>query len=297
MRADKPVAAPMPVLHVLGAALPGVTYAALAARGSLLRGSAVRGLNWRQITTAAAIAASVAVAIAVYVESLGSTIAVTLLLVNSGAFEFAQTAGDVTDVMFEYSNFQLSDTEQLIANLIAAAVLAPVVEEFAKSLGVRFLMGPASTRAQCFLLGAVAGAAFGFLEALLYGAGWIADDLGAWWQGIAVRAGSTSGHVLWTGVTGIAWWYWSIARRHRIAVLLFGAAMLGHGAWNGVFTIIDSRIFFLEELDIRTIEVIAYVIVGVWSLAEITAIPVVARRIREVPIERTPLASMQAWLT
>jgi hypothetical protein len=299
MRMDTPIAAPMPVLHVLGGALPGLTYASLAARGSLLRGSVVRGLNWRQITTAAAISLSVAVTIALYIEVIGSSVAVALLLVNSGAFEFARDAGHVWNIIFEFSDLRLSDTEQLVANLIAASFLAPVAEEFAKSLGVRFLMRPDSTRAQCFLLGAVAGAAFGFLEALLYGAGWIADDMGVWWQGMVVRAGSTSGHVLWTGITGMAWWYWSIAKRHRLAIVLFAAAMLGHAAWNGVFTIIDSRIFFLDELDIRTVEIIAYVIVVVWSLTEIAAIPIVARRIREAPrppIDETPLASMQAWI-
>jgi hypothetical protein len=299
MREETPLAAPMPVLHVLCAAVPGLTYAALAARGSLLRGRVVGGLSWRQVTTAAAISLTAAVAIAIYIEALGSAVAVTALLVNSGAFEFADSGGEVFDIIFEHSNFRLSDTEQLIANLIAASLLAPVAEEFAKGLGVRFLMRPDSTRAQCFVLGAVAGAAFGFPEALMYGAGWIADDLGLWWQGMTVRAGSTSGHVFWSGITGIAWWYWSIGRRHRLAVVLFVAAMLGHAAWNGVFTIIDSRIYFLDELDIRTVEIIAYAIVGVWSLAQIAAIPLVARRLREAPtpaVSERPLASMEAWL-
>jgi RsiW-degrading membrane proteinase PrsW (M82 family) len=250
------------------------------------------------MTLAGALSMSVAVAIAVYVESLGSSIAVTLLLVDSNAFEFAETFDQVADVIFDFSSFLLSEKQQLVANLIAAAVLAPIVEEFAKSLSVRFLMHASSTRAQCFVLGAAAGAAFGFLEALLYGAGWITEDLGLWWQGMVVRAGSTSGHVLWTGVGGVAWWYWSHARRHRLALLLFAAAVAGHAGWNAVFTIVDSRIFFLEELSNRTIEIIAYVIVAVWAAVELTAIPVVARRLREprIIIEGTPLATMEAWM-
>jgi hypothetical protein len=299
MRAATPIAAPMPLLHLLGAALPGITYAAMAARGSLLGGRPVRGLTWRQVSIAAAFSLSVAVAIAIYIEALGSAIAVALLLVRAGAFETAGDSDAVFETIFDSSSFMLSEHEQLAANLIAASLLAPVAEEFAKSLGVRFLMRTSSTRAQCFALGAAAGAAFGFLEALLYGMGWIADDLGAWWQGMAVRAGSTSGHVLWTGVAGVAWWYWARARRHRVAGALFGLAIGAHAAWNGVFTLIDSRIFFLEELSNRAVEIVAYTIVAAWSLAEIAAIPIVGRRLRDAPpppVEGTPLASMEAWL-
>jgi hypothetical protein len=80
---------------------------------------------------------------------------------------------------------------------------------------------------------------------------------------------------------------------------LFGVAIALHALWNGVFTVIDSRIFVLETLSIHTVEVIAYVIVTVVSLAIVAAIPLAARRLRDAPpppVEGTALATMAPWL-
>jgi RsiW-degrading membrane proteinase PrsW (M82 family) len=295
MRTESPIAAPMPVLHALAAALPGIGLVAMAGRGSFLRGIPVRGITWRQATMAAALAMSLAVAIAVYVESIGAAFAVVLLLVHHGAFEFASSSDAVFDVL-EDADFILTENEQFVAGLIAAAVLAPISEELAKSLGVRFLMSPNSTRAQCFLLGAIAGAGFGFLEAMLYGLGGIADDLAGWWQIMVIRGGSTSLHVICSGLAGLGWWYWTIARRHRVTVVLFTIAILIHAGWNGVFTAIDSRIFVLDTLSNRTLEVIAYTIVGIVSGAMIVAVPVVARSLRPRPANLGVADGLTPWL-
>ena len=91
MRSDDPIAAPMPLLHVAAAALPGLTFAAMAARGSALRGAPVRSVTWRQFTLAVAISMAIATSIAIYVESLGSLAGVVLLLVHNGAFADAQS--------------------------------------------------------------------------------------------------------------------------------------------------------------------------------------------------------------
>ncbi len=221
-----------------------------------------------------------------------------LLLVHNGAFAFASNSADVFDVI-ELSSLLLTENEQFLAGFITAAILAPVSEEFGKSLGVRFMMRPATTRAQAFVLGAAAGAAFGFLEAMLYGVFAISDDLSFWWAIMLLRGGSTSLHVICTGLAGVGWWYWSTAHRHRIALALFGAAVAIHAVWNGFFTLLDSRIFGLDTLSSTTLGVIAYVGVGVVSVAMIVAVPLIARRLREpapASVEGTPLASLTPWL-
>lgn len=298
MSRDDPVAAYMPVLHVLAAALPGLTFAMLASRGSPFRGQRVRWLTWRQWTLAIAISMSVATMIAIYVESIGSVGAVVLLLVHNGAFEFASNWDGIRDVV-RVSNFILTRNEQFVAGLITAAVVAPLVEEFGKSLAVRFMLRPISTRAQAFALGAAAGAGFGFIEAMLYGLAGIQDDLGGWWLIMLLRGGSTSLHVMGTGLGGLAWWYWSVAKRPRLGWMLFGLAVFIHAAWNGAFTVIDSRIFGLETLSDRTLETIAYTTVAIISAAFIIAIPLVARRVRDAlppSVEGTDLATMSPWL-
>ena len=160
------------------------------------------------------------------------------------------------------------------------------------------MMRPHTTRAQCFVLGAFAGAAFGFLEALSYGLAGIEDDLGAWWSIMVIRGGSTSLHVICTGLEGAGWWYWSRAKQHRTAAALFGTAVLIHALWNGFATLIYSRIFFFETAESAIVDAIAYVFVAVVSVGMIVAIPAIARRLREpvATAERTPLGAMQPWM-
>jgi PrsW family intramembrane metalloprotease len=298
MSSNDPIAAPMPLLHVAAAALPGLTFAAMAGRGSVLRGSPVRWVTWRQLTLAVAISMAVATWIAIYVESIGSIGGVVLLLVHSGAFADAQSQHDVSEVI-RRSDFILSRNEQFVAGLITASLLAPLSEEFAKGLSVRFMLRRTMTRGQAFMLGAAAGAGFGFLEAMLYGLDGISGNLADWWQIMLLRGGSTSLHVFCTGLTGIGWWYWTVARRSRVALGFFGLAVAFHALWNGAFTLLDSRILGLDTLSDRTLEIVAYVIVGVVSGAFIAAIPIVARRIRDAAtpsVEGTPLAAMAPWL-
>ncbi len=293
MRADPPQAWPMPVLHVLAAALPGVVLVSLAARGSAWRGRPVRGLSWRQVTLAAGIAISFSSMMAIYVESIGALSAVVLMLVHHGAFET-----DVWDTLGD-SSYILSRNEQFVANLIAAAVVAPLIEEFAKGLGVRFMMRRWNTRAQAMVLGAAAGAGFGFVEALGYGLAGVRESPAHWWLYMLLRGGSTSLHVFNTSLVGLAWWYWSFGKKPRTGWLLFGAAVLMHAAWNGLLVTLTSRIFGLETLSEHTIEIAAGLIVTCVAVLLVGAIPTIARRLREPPappVEGTTLAGMTPWL-
>jgi RsiW-degrading membrane proteinase PrsW (M82 family) len=238
---------------------------------------------------------SVATMIALYVEGIGGYYAVVLILVSDGAFRLADSISQVTD----HADEILSINQQFVASLVVGCLLAPVAEEIGKSLGVRFVMSPNSSRAQCYMLGAIAGAAFGFLEAMMYGVGGISADLDNWWWIMLLRAGSTSGHVFWSGLAGLAWWHWTIGRQHRTALLLFAAAMLGHATWNAEATVLDPRIFFFDRFGERSILVTTIVLVSIESVAIIAAIPLVARRVRDVlprSADETSLGGMQPWL-
>lgn len=295
---ESPIAAPMPLLHVLAAALPGLTLSAMAARGSLLRGTAIGGLTWRQVTLSAGISMGVATVMAVYVEGIGSVYGIILLLVHNGAFVDITSFAEFNDILAE-AEFLLTENEQFIAGLITAALLAPLIEEFAKSLGARFTMSPWTTRGQAFVLGAYAGAAFGFVEALSYGLIGISDDLADWWQIMLLRGGSTSLHVICSGLAGAGWWYWTRASQHRTAITLWTASVLIHAGWNGFFTAIYSRVFVLDTLSNRTLEIVAYAVVIVVSLMMIAAIPLTSRRLRDdppPPADDTPLGAMTPWL-
>jgi RsiW-degrading membrane proteinase PrsW (M82 family) len=240
----------------------------------------------------------VAAMIAGYVNSVADLCATVLLLVHNGTFHHVADTQDIGDRIGD-ARFILSRNEQWVANLIAIAVVPPIVEEFSKGVGVRLMMRGNTTRAQAFALGAAAGAGFGFLEGLLYGLGGVSDELGDWWLIMLVRGGSTSLHVFNTGLVGLAWWYWSIGRRPRIAAMLFGTAVLAHSVWNGLAVTLFSKILWLRTVDNHTLEVVTYAIVAVIAAALIAAIPLIARRLREPlppPVEGTPLAAMAPWL-
>ncbi len=298
MASGDAIAAPMPLLHVLAAVLPGLSYVALASRGSFLKGVPVRGLTWRQLTLAFALSMGVAAMIAMYVNSIAGLCATVLLLVHNGTFHHVTDSSDIGDRLTDAKNI-LSRDEQWVANLIAIAVVPPIVEEFSKGLGARFMMRGNTTRAQAFALGAAAGAGFGFLEGLLYGAGGISNGLGDWWAVMAVRAGSTSLHVFNTGLVGLAWWYWSIAKRPRVGAMLFGAAVAAHAVWNGLAVTLFSQILWLRTVDNHILEIVTYAIVGLLGPSLIGGIMLIARQLREPlppPVEGTPLAAMAPWL-
>jgi hypothetical protein len=304
MALDKPIAGPMPFIHTLAAMLPGVGYIAFAARGSMLAGRLVRGITWRQVTLAWALAIAVGAMSAGFVNSVGGLGVTVLLLANEGAFEDLPGIGSPFGDEFSFqpvwdvignAEFILSDTQQWIANILAIAVIPPFGEEFLKGLSVRFLMRRNTTAAQAFLLGAAAGAGFGFVEALLYGAGVTADNLSDWWLIMLIRGGSTSLHCLNTGLVGVAWWYWSIAARKRPAIAMYLLAVLFHAIWNGFAVTLDSELFWVGTLEDATIERIAYAFVAIIGLVLVASIPLVARRLREPPppsVTGTPLASM-----
>jgi hypothetical protein len=298
MASGDAVAAPMPLLHVLAAALPGVSYVALASRGSFLSGVPVRGLTWRQLTLAFALSLGVSAMIALYVNTIAQACATVLMLVHNGTFHHVTEPGGIGDRLTDAKNI-LSRNEQWVANLIAIAVVPPIIEEFAKGLGARFMMRGNTTRAQAYALGAAAGAGFGFLEGLLYGAGGISTNLGDWWAIMLIRAGSTSLHVFNTGLVGLAWWYWSIARRPRTGAALFGVAVLAHAIWNGLAVTLFSQILWLRTVDNHILEIVTYSIIGVLGPGLIAGIVLIARRLREPlapPIEGTALAAMPPWL-
>jgi hypothetical protein len=180
--------------------LPGIALVAMAAQGSPWRGGPCAASLRRRAV--AAFSMSVATTIAVCV-GVGRRSTPSSCLYTTAPSPMPRPApGD--GIIFEDAAGSSASTA-FAANLVVAAVLAPVSEELAKSLSVRFTMAPNATRAQCFLLGAAAGAAFGFLEALLYGLAGIQEGgLGSWWEIMLVRGGSTSLHVICTGLAGLA---------------------------------------------------------------------------------------------
>jgi hypothetical protein len=129
--------------------------------------------------------------------------------------------------------------------LVGLTVMAPLVEEFVKSLVVLPLLPGLKSRRDAFLLGAVAGAGFAALENVVY-----ALFSGRFWGGIlAVRALGAAVHPLGTGLAATAWH--ALLSRGRETdhrwIGSFGLAVVQHAIWNGgsvLWMVLSNATFF-----------------------------------------------------
>ena len=130
----------------------------------------------------------------------------------------------------------------LLALAAIVALLAPVIEEIVKSLGVWLagVEGGYAGPADAFLSAVVAGVGFSTLEALFNGATLLPD---AWTGPVLVRASTVVIHGLATGLMGLGWHELLAARRSRARRWWgFGAYALAgfglHGLWNAAGSLV-----------------------------------------------------------
>ena len=129
--------------------------------------------------------------------------------------------------------FGLLSSPVVLATLtLVLAVLAPLIEEFGKTLilgGLGIWQRPSLTRA--FLWGALCGLGFAILEGVTNGAMGLGKVAG-WIGGAGTRFLATGMHTLTSGFIGLGWgllwqkrWWWAIP-------LSYIAAVAFHGLWN-----------------------------------------------------------------
>lgn len=119
----------------------------------------------------------------------------------------------------------------VLAGLLFAAVLVPVLEEVFKSLGVALVVAARGdvSPAQAFAMGVMAGVGFSFVEAVMTSAAIPADG---WAITMVMRGGTALIHGLASGLMGMAWQAMMVQHRPG-AFLGYAAAAIGlHGAWN-----------------------------------------------------------------
>jgi RsiW-degrading membrane proteinase PrsW (M82 family) len=186
-------------------------------------------LTWRRAGVAFSGGITVSVPLAILLEILVPSIVIGLLL---GLGEPALSALEELINLLAGGEVAraLTSTGFLIA-LVELAVVAPLVEEIAKSLVVLPLLKGLDSRRDAFLLGVVAGAGFAALENVIY-----AIFGGSYWGGIlTVRALGAAVHPLGTGLAAVAW--------HALLnkspgtdkrwIGGFGLAVVQHAVWNG----------------------------------------------------------------
>jgi RsiW-degrading membrane proteinase PrsW (M82 family) len=185
-------------------------------------------LTWRRAGVAFSGGVTVSVPLAILLEILVPTIIIGLLL---GLGELVLDAlGELADLLAGGRVARVLTSPGFRIALVELAVVAPLVEELAKSLVVLPLLKGLKSQRDAFLLGVAAGAGFAALENVIY-----AFFGGRYWGGIlAVRALGAAVHPLGTGLTVVAWY--ALLNRNpgtdRRWIGAFGLAVVQHAVWN-----------------------------------------------------------------
>ncbi len=232
-----------PPVHVLAATLPSL--AILAVVGRVLRPLKLR---WREIITHLAGGAFLATTVAFTLEIV---LGILLLLLVFAITAFLPGGSDLIDQFI--SDFQdatlIQDPASLselllsppiaVSIILVVVVVAPLIEELAKVLGVMAMSYRRPIPARAFVWGVAAGAGFGLVENLLN----TITGLEIWALVIVMRVGATLMHCLSSGLVGLGWQ--SFRAEGRLGKLLqaYGLGVLIHAAWNGaVVTIAGSAL-------------------------------------------------------
>jgi RsiW-degrading membrane proteinase PrsW (M82 family) len=125
----------------------------------------------------------------------------------------------------------------LLPVILLLVVIAPLVEELAKSIAVPLYAlgtGRKPSLAQGWLWGIAVGVGFAITEGLFNGAANI-----PFWAGIALlRVGTTGMHVITAGLTGVGWARTLASRRLGSFLGSYLASGTLHSLWNGLTVLV-----------------------------------------------------------
>ncbi len=276
---EEPLVWLMSPAHAAAVLLPALSLIALASRGGLRLTPPAVGLTHRQLWLALAVGVAVVTSVAALLDSLIAQALSTALLAANGAFDGLRTLEQVTD-SFQQPDLYLSKGESILLVLLTVSLIAPIMEEGFKALGVALVLPRQPTAAAALTLGVAVGAGFGVTEASIYGLGSLesGSDID-WWTLMLLRGGATSMHALNTGLLGLALYFGRAEQRYRRAFLLYLAAVAMHGLWNAMAVLAGSRVIFSpENLTDRELSMVAFGVMAPLGIATLLTLRAVARR-------------------
>ncbi len=213
------------ILILLTAILPALTLFTLGLR--LLR-QARWSTSWRRFTLALTSGATLGILLASLLE-LSAT-----LLIAAGSNLNPAFLNDPSNPSYQ--------TGQRTFLLILAIVVAPLIEETVKPLGVALLSGRFTSGIEAFILGMSAGIGFDLVETI----GYISMGYSNWAHVALVRSGAGLLHGLGAGMVALGWYY-LVRTRQRRFLLGFACwlyAVLQHALWNacGSLTLLPAPV-------------------------------------------------------
>lgn len=222
-----------PLLHLVTAVAPPVIIVGLVGRS-------LSGLTrWRDMILQTGSGAFVATVIAFFLEIIAGlgliALASAIVALQPGGQELLEPLLDrmASSTGLEDPAFlsSLAQSPVIIGlALLILAVVVPLIEEAAKTLGVGLMSYRRPTMAQAFLWGLAGGAGFALVEGLLN----TLMGLEGWLLAMLSRIGATVLHCFVGGLMGLAWYYLLAERRWLRALGLYVASVSLHGLWNAL---------------------------------------------------------------
>jgi RsiW-degrading membrane proteinase PrsW (M82 family) len=219
-----------PPVHILAAATPALIILGFVGRRT-------KSASWRTVILELSHGAVLAPAIA-----LGAELAVVLAVVVAIFFIVALTPGGVGRLVELSANLQdptwLENTDNLARLILSPAalaaivvvfvIMAPLIEEFLKGLGVLLLGYRLRGSAEALLWGMACGAGFAISESLFNGS----IALEGWGAIMLMRCGASLMHCATTGFMGLGWQEALVRKRPWRLLAAYGASAGVHALWN-----------------------------------------------------------------
>jgi len=276
----------MLVAHAAAVLAPALAVVAFASRSGLGWSPPVEGLTWRQVCLALAIGTAVVTTVAATFDGLLAQGLSTAVLASSGAFDGLRYMDQLSHV-FQYPDDYLSRGQTIVLLITVVAVMAPVMEEGFKGLGVALVLPRQATPSVALALGVAVGAGFGVTEASLYGAASLQHNSNIdWWALMLIRGGATSMHAMNTGLIGLSLYRGQSGYGLRRAFPLYLAAVATHGLWNTLSVLAGSRVIFsFSSLTDRQLAMLAFAVLAPLAIATLAGLRYAVRRAYQASAE------------
>jgi len=219
-----------PPFHILAAVCPALAILAFVARRT-------RAVSWRSASlevSHGALLAPMAALAAELIVILALVLAISFVVVFTpgGAERLMELSADLQDPAWVENPENLAQLvlspAALTVIVLVFVILAPLIEEFLKALGVLLLGYRLRGRAEAWVWGVACGAGFALTESLFNGS----IALEGWGAVMLMRCGASLMHCVASGMMGLGW-HDTLASRRPWRLLAAYAASAGvHALWN-----------------------------------------------------------------
>ena len=219
-----------PPFHVLAAAAPALVALAFVGRRT-------RAASWRTVVlelSHGAVLAPMGALVAELLVILAILVAFSLIaaLTPGGLDRLVELSLNLQDPAWLENPENLArlvlSPAALSAIVLVFVVLAPLIEEFIKGLGVLLLGYRLRGPAEAWLWGVACGAGFAIGESLFNGS----IALEGWGLVMLMRCAASLMHCMASGVMGLGWYQGLVSRRPWRLLAAYGASTGIHALWN-----------------------------------------------------------------